>query len=136
MSLILTNNAKIDNVDAAATFQTKIPGGLSVRSAEHLAQLHENRRFQDFDFGAEQNRVRYGNDTPPIFDISEISGIPIALIFGGIDNEVGVLDNLWLTAQLEDVLVLDRYYQNFSHFEFYVAEHLEVFLENVHYNSN
>ena len=131
LNLISYTNAQIDNVDAAATFATKVPAGLSIRAAEHLAQLHENRRFQDFDFGAEENMARYGNTTPPVFDVSEISGIPIALFFAGMDDEVGALDNQWLIAQLEDVLVFDTIYQDYAHFDFYVAEHLDQFLDDV-----
>ena len=124
-------NPSIDNIEAASTFISKIPAGLSVRAAEHAAQFHENRRFQDFDFGPDENMERYGNYTPPIFDISQISGIPIALFFAGTDDEVGPTDDQWVISQLEDVTVYSTYYPQYFHFDFYLAENNEPFLEDV-----
>ena len=129
--MISFTNPSIDNVEAGATFATKVPAGLSVRIAEHVAQLHENRRFQDFDFGPDENLARYGNYTPPVFDVSLISGIPIALFFAGRDDQVSPTDDQWLVAELEDVMVSSIAYSNYSHFDFYIAENSEVFLEDV-----
>ena len=129
--MVTFTNPFNDNIEAGATFATKIPAGLSVRAAEHVAQLHENRRFQDFDFGPDENMARYGNSTPPGFDVSQISGIPIALFFAGVEDEVGPTDNQWVISQLEDVTVYSTYYSNYSHFDFYLAEHNEPFLEDV-----
>ena len=131
LALSSLSNAMIDNTDAAAVFATKLPSGSSIRIPEHLAQLFENNRFQDYDFGPEENMVRYGNDTPPLFDVSEISGIPVALFIAGMDTLEGPLDNQWLATQLEDVLVYNTVYSNYSHFDFYLAENPEDYLNDI-----
>ena len=124
-------NPSNDNIEAASTFLSKIPAGLSVIAAEHIAQFHENQRFQDFDFGTDENMARYGNSTPPVFDISQISGIPFALFFAGEDLEVGPIDDQWVISQLENVTVYSTLYPQYFHFDFYLAENNEPFLEDV-----
>ena len=59
---------------------------------------------------------RYGSITPPEFDLSRISGIPIAVLFGSLDNENTYLDREWFMEQINDVVVFNRTYQNYAHF--------------------
>lgn len=54
------------------------PAGTSVRNMRHYAQLVLSERFQKFDFGETRNRIRYGQEAPPEYNLSMVSA-PVAL---------------------------------------------------------
>ena len=131
-SYILVNeNILIDNVQAAASLAARIPAGTSVRNMEHLSQIYESRRFQNFDYGVYENFIRYGNQTPPVFDLTQITGIPIAVFMGSMDAISDIRDNEWVLDQIRNVLVFERNLLTFGHFNYFTAEDTEVYLRDV-----
>ena len=125
------DNALIDDASASATLETIIPSQTSVKNVQHFAQIHDNRRFQDFDYGSQGNMNRYGSETPPEFDLTQITDVPIAILIEPLDDEGTALDNEWLIQQLNDIVVFNRTYEDYAHFDFYVAKDTTVYLNDV-----
>lgn len=66
-------------------YMSHLPSGSSTIQFLHYAQLFRNGgHFRHFDFGVDQNRIQYGSDIPPDFDLSRIT-VPTAL-FTGVDD--------------------------------------------------
>eukprot|EP01022_Parablepharisma_sp_SALTPOND_P028456 TRINITY_DN70999_c1_g1_i1.p1 TRINITY_DN70999_c1_g1~~TRINITY_DN70999_c1_g1_i1.p1 ORF type:complete len:406 (+),score=34.97 TRINITY_DN70999_c1_g1_i1:72-1289(+) len=68
---LLCGNTKEEHIDlkrvpVAAANQF---GGTSMRNFEHWDQAIHSGEFQMFDFGEEENLKRYGQKTPPIYDV-------------------------------------------------------------------
>ena len=70
------------NKDAIPTFMGMFPSGTSFRCVNHYRQMMNAKKFQKYDFGLEKNMEKYGQETPPEFDLSNIKDIPIALFCG------------------------------------------------------
>ena len=62
----------------------------------HFGQLvgHEDSWFGRFDYGKEKNIEKYGQATPPSYDMSLIN-YPIATMFGSDDMLVSAPDREW-----------------------------------------
>lgn len=97
------------------------PGGLSVKLLEHELQLYRSKNFQRFDYGKEENRQKYGTDTPPEIPVQDISGIPIAMMVGKSDLLGSVEDNRWLKEQLGNNIVFYKEY-DYGCSSFYIAK--------------
>jgi len=51
-----------------------------------------NSRFQDYDYGSPQNnQAKYGQDSPPLIDLSKLVATPISL-FVGKDDRMTLMD--------------------------------------------
>ena len=98
---------------------------------EHYSQIYTSRRFQEFDYGPEENMNRYRSETPPEFDLTQITDIPIAVLVQELDDECTPQDNEWLIQQLNDIVVFNRTYGNYSHYDLYVAEDTTLYLDDV-----
>ena len=61
------------------------------RPLVHYAQLYVSHNFEAYDFGAEENLIRYGQTTPPEYDLSQILA-PVAIFKGDADVLVNVSD--------------------------------------------
>lgn len=55
--------------------------------------------MQKYDYGETENQQRYGQATPPIYDLTKIRG-PLALFFGLEDRLANPIDGKWLVGQL------------------------------------
>ncbi len=63
------------------------PRETSIKNVKHLIQCHNAGRLQRFDYGAEANRIRYGQDEPRVYDFSRLA-TPTALFYGTKDRVV------------------------------------------------
>ena len=120
-----------DNLPAGEALQSRLPSPSSMMLMEHFAQIHQSGRFQDYDYGPQSNMARYGSETPPEFDLTQITGIPVALFVQSLDNEGDRVDSEWLLQQIDDIVVFNRTYQNYAHFDLYVAENTTDYLVDV-----
>lgn len=78
------------------------PAGTSIKTIVHYAQeIHDDGLFRMFDYGANENQIRYGQATPPQYPLENIS-TPVTLIYA---------DNDWLAGP-EDVALLHRRLRN------------------------
>lgn len=76
----------------------------------------------NYDYGKEENWLRYGSYTPPNLDISKIKDVPIALFVGKQDDlstpEVGQ----WTKNKVKDNIVYYNEMDNHDHFSSAVAK--------------
>ena len=118
-------------MQATESLQSRMPSPTSMMLEEHFAQIHETGRFQDFDYGPQNNMAIYGSPTPPEFNLTQITGIPVAALVQSLDTEGDETDSAWLISQISDIVVFNRTYENHAHFDFYVAENTTEFLVDV-----
>jgi len=48
-----------------------IPSGTSSRNINHWIQMYSNKQFGQYDFGKEINFLKYGQSSPPQYDLSK-----------------------------------------------------------------
>ncbi|KZS16468.1 putative Lipase 3 [Daphnia magna] len=85
------------------------PAGTSVRTAAHFAQnFNAGQTFQRYDFGPSENQLRYGQPTPPDYELSKVTA-PVYIFWGESDkvltfaqlkNAVAPGDVAWLASKL------------------------------------
>ncbi|KAJ8948297.1 hypothetical protein NQ318_020784 [Aromia moschata] len=61
----------------------QIPGGTSLKTVSYLTESTRGR-FRKYNYGAGRNRLLYGSDTPPEYDIKRIK-VPIYLMYAAND---------------------------------------------------
>ena len=100
--LSLTTEKQPDSVDLEQMpfFLSFNPSGASIKSFKHFMQLMYTKtpRFQKFDYGEQGNLEKYGSESPPVYDISQIQ-TKVALFYGQGDNlctleNIGFINNL------------------------------------------
>ena len=128
---IATTNPPNVNEAAHEALTSRFPSPTSMMLMEHFSQIRYSGRFQDFDYGYQQNMDIYGSQTPPEFDISQIAGIPIAIFEEELDFETAEPDNEWLMQQIGDIVVFNRTYEHYAHYDLYLAQNTTVYLEDV-----
>jgi lysosomal acid lipase/cholesteryl ester hydrolase len=62
------------------------PVEVSAKTAHHFIQMNLSGQMQRFDHGVSDNLVRYGTETPPLYDVNV--QVPVALIYGTADKLV------------------------------------------------
>lgn len=86
-----------------------VPAGASTRTLIHYAQeIRNDGRFQQFDYGPDENFEKYGSPTPPEYPVHKIT-LPIALLSA---------ENDWLSG---DVDVTNLYVQLPNPIEHYIV---------------
>lgn len=98
-----------------------LPAGTSMKNLVHFAQIILQQRFQKFDNGPSKNRLLYGQDKPPEYNLSRVMA-PVAIFWSlndwlahpdDIKTLVRRLPNVALDYQVPDPL--------FSHLDFSVG---------------
>eukprot|EP00002_Diphylleia_rotans_P014652 TRINITY_DN2854_c0_g1_i3.p1 TRINITY_DN2854_c0_g1~~TRINITY_DN2854_c0_g1_i3.p1 ORF type:complete len:422 (-),score=89.94 TRINITY_DN2854_c0_g1_i3:634-1899(-) len=54
-------------------FFSQTPAGASVANVAHWFQMYQANKFQRFDYGPEQNMKKYGQPTPPQYDLGKVT---------------------------------------------------------------
>ena len=81
--LLADYEPNLNNDDASQVYFGHFPSGCSVKQAAHFSQVANTHEFKRFDFGTGvENMLAYGQSTPPMKDLTTITGIPIAIIAG------------------------------------------------------
>ena len=80
--------------------------GAGWRNLIHYAQIVHAEKFQRFDFNKASNLVKYGQTTPPEYDLSQYR-VPIAIYKGDVDQLADPTDVAWLVSQLDPDLIVD-----------------------------
>jgi len=77
------------------------PFPTSAKNIIHWAQNVRTDTFRKFDYGTQGNIARYGQPTPPPYNIANFpSELPLVLVTGGIDGLADPADVKRLTAEL------------------------------------
>lgn len=108
------------NVSMISFYLDHLPAGTSSETFVHYTQLFlkGNDAFDRYDWGPEENMVRYGQVDPPPMDFSLIT-TPTALFVGDSDDLATVADNEVLASRLPNLLenhLVD--YSGWTHGEF------------------
>ncbi|GIY22139.1 gastric triacylglycerol lipase [Caerostris darwini] len=69
------------NETRMGVYAAHTPAGSSAKSVAHYGQLVESGKFNKYDYGKKENLVRYGQETPPEYDLTKIT-TPVALMWG------------------------------------------------------
>ena len=111
---------EINDDESVQRYYTAFPSSSSLKNMEHDSQLFLSRRFQDFDYGTARNMIGYGTPNPPAYNVTNINGIPVALIHGTTDEVSEPQDVQWLIDQLGDNVVFTQTY-NYGHLSFFTG---------------
>ncbi|KAK0410013.1 hypothetical protein QR680_004898 [Steinernema hermaphroditum] len=102
-------------------FLTDEPSDTSTQNIIHWAQMVKSGKMQMYDFSTpEQNKLHYGQDTPPLYDISEIKNTKIDIYWSPDDWLADEKDiNNYLLAKIpKDVLQNNVKLDRFNHLDF------------------
>lgn len=95
------------------------PAGTSTKTIVHYAQeIHDDGLFKQFDYGRNENQIRYGQAVPPQYPVENIT-TPIALIYATNDWLAGPEDVELLHRRLKNSIGMFRVpYDTFNHLDF------------------
>ena len=68
------------------------PSGSSTKNFVHFKQFARVENFREFDYGVKKNMQKYGQSSPPIYDLTKIT-LPVHLYVGKYDRLADVKDN-------------------------------------------
>lgn len=102
------------------------PSGLSMKSKLHFGQLIEedssDEVFQKFDYGSKTaNRQHYGQDTPPAYDLSQITA-KVRIHAGQEDTLTSILDTRKIPGALKNADVTFTEHPELGHIAFMLAK--------------
>jgi len=104
------------NMSRTPVYVSHTPAGSSTQSIAHYGQEVNDGKFQMFDYGVIQNAKRYGQDRPPVYDLTQIE-VPTYLFYGDSDWLADPKDVEALIPQLRN-LVGNVYLTQFNHLDF------------------
>jgi len=124
LGLIADNHPEDDDMLKFEDYMDHFPSGTSIKSLQHFAQINRGGTFSNYDYGKDENKKKYGQATPPIYDVEKIKNIPICMIYGDDDHLSGEKDNLWLKEKLEknNALYLFRQYNKMGHLTYFIPK--------------
>eukprot|EP00939_MAST-03C_sp_MAST-3C-sp1_P004197 g4197.t1 len=114
---LICGTSDLDDKSTIADFTAHFPSGTSTKDIWHYQQLIDNKSefFGRFDYGEKENKERYGQKTPPSYDVGSID-IPTAFFLGSKDLLVAAGDFANLrSAYKNESVVFERTYTGFSH---------------------
>lgn len=91
------------------------PAGTSAKCILHFCQM--KNRFQQYDYGEENNMKLYAQKLPPEYNISNIK-VPTYLLYGGDDPLLPSEDMLSFLKDHTQTFKQITFYNNFNHFDF------------------
>ncbi|XP_055952419.1 gastric triacylglycerol lipase-like [Argiope bruennichi] len=116
------------NVTRIGVYSAHTPAGSSTKSVLHYAQLVDSGKFGKYDYGKRGNIKRYGQDTPPQYDLTKITA-PVALMWS-LNDELGdPVDVGLLIPKLKSLIeVYEVPAPLFNHGDFVLALHAKTLL--------
>ena len=101
--LVADEDVNEDNCDRLPVILGHFPAGTSVKDMKHFAQMITMKgepRLQMYDYGsATDNKNAYGQDTPPLYDLTKIK-TKTALFGGKNDRFADPEDVPWIPTQI------------------------------------
>lgn len=98
---------KIDNSARIAVKEAHSPQGSGWKCLLHYAQIIKAKQFQRYDFGKTENLKKYGQEKPPMYDLSKVS-LKMAIAHGDVDQLSDLQDVAWLMDQSQSGLRVDE----------------------------
>nr|CAD2128116.1 unnamed protein product [Meloidogyne enterolobii] len=114
-----TDNSQL-NETRIVVYTKHEPAGTSTRNIAHWTQMQQTGLVQKFDYGTEkENKLIYGQNKPPIYNLTNINSVPIYLYYS---------DSDWLATNkdVEETIIKQipkenikaKKLPNFNHFDF------------------
>ncbi|XP_034240363.1 lipase 1-like [Thrips palmi] len=99
------------------------PAGSSIRQMQHYAQCMNSKRFAQYDYGKDRNRDLYGQDLPPLYNLTNIR-TPTYVVYALGDGNVNWRDAITFAKNLAPG-VLKKLYRvppkDFCHIDYLIA---------------
>lgn len=104
------------NMHAFGSWDRYHPVSASFKTMVHFAQVtrdgqRKNCEVRRFDYGEEENMIRYGHPTPPLFNFSSPSPIPVHILFANADRFYSEED----TREFEDMFYKGKDYSHLNY---------------------
>ena len=135
--LIADEDVNEDNCDRLPVILGHFPAGTSVKDMKHFAQMityKAPQRFQMYDYGsASKNKDAYGQDTPPLYDLTKIK-TKTALFGGKNDRFADPEDVPWITTQIPSEYIVwykDDYNDGHGTFIWGKKEYVQPYFSDV-----
>ena len=123
IKLLADDNPKEVNQESLNGFMAHMPAGSSFKTIKHYKQLMKAKQFEYFNYGKMVNLEKYGQDSPPLIPLENITDFPIA-IFAGVEDKLAAIDDVrWL----KDVLTSQN---SVIFYEEYMIGHLTFLIPN------
>ncbi|CDW76275.1 ab-hydrolase associated lipase region family protein [Stylonychia lemnae] len=123
-------NPELNDQERQKVMYSHYPAGSSIKQYSYIFQLIRSDEFRTYDYGAQQNFLKYGQEKPPIIDISKISKVPIAMFSGTKDILSDIKSTRWAASQLTKSLVFNREYE-LGHSSFLVGKDYSFFTKDL-----
>jgi lysosomal acid lipase/cholesteryl ester hydrolase len=109
---------------------SNMPAGSGIFNYVHYAQLivSPTEVFRRFDYGKTENVKKYGQETPPDYDLSLIK-FPVAIMSGDTDKMADPKDVKWTASKLQHTLVFNKEY-HLGHLSFAIAKDMSFFTQD------
>nr|CAD2209510.1 unnamed protein product [Meloidogyne enterolobii] len=121
MFLIGGTDSKQMNQTRVTVYSTHAPAGTSTRNIAHWAQMHHSGLMQKFNYGSKRaNQKHYGQNTPPLYNLTNIANIPIYLYYSEADwlaTKKDVEETILQQIPQENIK-LAKELPNFNHLDF------------------
>lgn len=91
----------VNDFTSVQIFWYNHPNGTSFKALRHWTQVIKVGEFRQFDYGKEGNLNVYGTEESPLYDLSKIKDVPIALLSGKYDMLATPTDIEWTKEQLK-----------------------------------
>lgn len=121
------NSSNINNLERMPVFVSHVPSGSSMKALNHLVQMYRKNKFCMYDYGYEKNFIKYGQSSPPEFDLKKIKDFPIALFSGGLDRLSHPNDVAWLADNLKETLIYWKKFDDMGHCSFQISKNIKWF---------
>ncbi|GJQ65338.1 hypothetical protein Trydic_g7454 [Trypoxylus dichotomus] len=94
------------------------PDGTSLKTIEHYVQILTTGIFKEYDYGIEQNRLIYGSDEAPRYNLSSVT-VPVSIYYGAGDILSTKMDCEYLAKKIRNAMGLYRVpFRDFNHMDF------------------
>ncbi|XP_075531613.1 lipase member K-like [Dermacentor variabilis] len=119
LAILYGKNPKQHNSTRVPVYVANLPVGSSSQNVLHYAQVYRAKNLVRFDYGKEENMVKYGQADPPPYPLEKIRA-PFAIYQGLGDIFADPQDVDDLAERLQDVLVLKQVVPDpkFGHLDF------------------
>ena len=115
-------NPDVDNLSRIPDRAAHSPSGAGWRNMVHYGQTIQAKDFVRFDYGAQENQKRYGQRTPPAYDLS-LFPMPIAIFHGSLDSSASPEEVNWLVNEsgIPKELIVHNQMLEYEHWSYQMA---------------
>ncbi len=122
ISLIADSEPNDDNPELFVHYTAHFPSGCSTKSLAHYAQINRRGEFVKYDYGYNGNYARYGQPTPPAYNVDNIKDVPVCFLYGIDDHLSNEKDNRLIKEKLEKNGDMHFYkiYEKMGHLTYFI----------------